>query len=260
MDKYIEGLIKEYNTTKKYPRLNPTYQTLMYKKRIDSDPRTLHKKLLSIPSYDPFDPEYKKMVYVRYADDWVIGIRGSYRDTSTTKEKIKDFLMNELGLEINEKKTLITNTRMGRINFLGVKFFKTHHNVVTKSLRGRIKRSPLAIRFEAPFQHILSKLQDGGFIKESRPVPKYILMSNTKDQIIHIHNAVVRGLLNYYSFVHNFGKLAGLVSNILKGSCAMLLATKFSLKSQAAVYKKFGKNLKGNDQVAFIQVNYKIST
>lgn len=161
-------------------------------------------------------------------------------------------------MELSSEKTKLSNSRTDRVPFLGVKFFKTHAIDLHKSSRGRPKRSPLVIRFEASFPKILSKLRSAGFCQGLRPKPKLALMCHTKDQIIHIHNAVLRGILNYYSFVHNYGRLAGLVSNIIKGACAMLLATKLGLKSQRAVYKKFGQNLRGPDKIAFHQVAYRI--
>lgn len=63
-------------------------------------------------------------------------------------------------------------------------------------------------------------------------------------QIIHQYNAVYRGYINYYSFVQNKGKLAGFLYFYLKSSCLKLLAAKLRLKTQAQVYKKYGKNLK----------------
>ena len=259
LDKYVESLIKDFSTSKKAPRLNPKYQALVYRKSISDEPRKIHHKLRVIPSYDPLDSEYKKMVYVRYADDWIIGIRGSHQDTVEIMNKIKEYLRSELGLELSTEKTVITNIRTNKVLFLGVRFFKTHANNLVRSSRNRPMRPPLSIRFEAPFDRIINKLETAGFCKGINPKPKFVLMFNSKDQIIHIHNSVLRGILNYYSFVHNYGKLVGLVNNIIKGSCAMLLAAKFKLKSQSAIYDKYGKDLKGKDNVAFIQVKYKIN-
>jgi len=259
LDKFVESLIKDFSTSKKSPRLNPKYQALMYRKYISNKAREIHQELRLIPSYDPLDPEYKKMVYVRYADDWIIGIRGSYQDAVQITNKIKKYLSSELGLKLSSEKTVITNIRTNKVLFLGVRFFKTHANNLVRSSRGRPMRAPLFIRFEAPFDRILNKLNTAGFCKGVEPKPKFILMFNTKDQIIHIHNSILKGILNYYSFVHNYGKLVGLVNNIIKGSCAMLLAAKFKLKSQSAVYDKYGKDLKGNDNIAFIQVKYKMN-
>lgn len=64
-------LSENFNAKTKYPRLNPKYQALTYLKSRSpkSTAKKIHQTLLTIPSYDPFDPNYKKLVYVRYADD-----------------------------------------------------------------------------------------------------------------------------------------------------------------------------------------------
>lgn len=79
------------------------------------------------------------------------------------------------------------------------------------------------------------------------------------DQIIMLYNSVMRGYLNYYNFVHNYGRLVSFVEYILKQSCAKLLATKFSLKTLAQVYKKFGGRMTGPKGNSLFKPNYKIS-
>lgn len=74
-----------------------------------------------------------------------------------------------------------------------------------------------------------------------------------------MHNAVMRGLLNYYRFVYNYGKIAGLINHIMKGAYARLLAAKFKLKSQRNVYQKFEQDLQGSGKAALIQVGYQES-
>ena len=48
-----------------------------------------------------YDPEYRRLSYIRYADDWLIGIRGSYKDTEIIYKKISEFCKS-IGLNINE--------------------------------------------------------------------------------------------------------------------------------------------------------------
>jgi nicotine oxidoreductase len=79
------------------------------------------------------------------------------------------------------------------------------------------------------------------------------------DQIIHQYNSVMRGYLNYYSFVHNYGRLASFVEFILKQSCSKLLATKFTLKTMAQVYKKFGGKMTGPKGINLFKPSYKIT-
>jgi hypothetical protein len=82
-------------------------------------------------------------------------------------------------------------------------------------------------------------------------------MHLSHDQIIHQYNAVFRGFLNYYSFVHNYSRVVSYVGYILKQSCAKLLAAKFTLGTTIKVYKKFGKNLKSPKGISFISPSYK---
>ena len=63
------------------------------------------------------DPSFNKLTYVRYADDWIIGIRGSKDDCITVLDKIKIFLKQELNLELSDSKTLITNAKEGKARF-----------------------------------------------------------------------------------------------------------------------------------------------
>jgi hypothetical protein len=82
-----------------------------------------------------------------------------------------------------------------------------------------------------------------------------------------MYNSVLRGFLNYYSFVHNYGPLVSRLQFELKASCAKLLAAKFTLKTKAGAYNKFGPNLackhvdsKGNERLfEFLKPSYKIT-
>lgn len=79
----------------------------------------------------------------------------------------------------------------------------------------------------------------------------------THEQIINRYNAVFKGMLNYYSFAHNYGRFAATLEYILKGSCAKLLAAKYSLKTQLKVMNKYGRDLrdpqsgKGFDKIKY---------
>jgi len=60
------------------------------------------------------------------------------------------------------------------------------------------------------------------------------------ENILMQYNAIIRGLLNYYSFVNNIYDFHKIIQMIIRPSCAKTLARKFKLSSRAAVYKKFG--------------------
>jgi patatin-like phospholipase/acyl hydrolase len=68
-------------------------------------------------------------------------------------------------------------------------------------------------------------------------------MKYNHKQILNLYNSVLKGYLNYYSFVHNYRRLATYLYFTLKGSCGKLLAAKYSLRSMVKVLRKFGKDL-----------------
>ena len=78
---------------------------------------TLRRRTKSVIYNPKFGPHFK---YVRYADDWLIGIYGKYSDAKQLRKDISNFLADTLSLELNIDKTLITNTRRSLGRFLGV--------------------------------------------------------------------------------------------------------------------------------------------
>jgi hypothetical protein len=227
------------------------------------------KKMHKVHYGDPFDPNFKRLVYVRYADDWVIGIRGSLKEAETILSRVSIFLKTELSLEVNMEKSKITHLKEAKALFLGVLIGRSHHRARPRV--GEIgfpdrraaalpprpggagsQRMSLTLRMEAPIARVVKKLTEAGFMSNGKSAPKFLWLHNDKDTIITLYNAVLRGYLNYYAFVLNRARLARRLHFILKGSCAKLLAAKYSLERQSKVFRKFGKDLKGKDEVAFL--------
>jgi len=196
----------------------------------------------------------KKILYLRYADDWIMGINGSLEDCKTILVQLRVFLKDNLKLTLNENKTIITNARQGSAYFLGTRINKARLlNLKYSTCTRRINRE---IRLEVPLDRIQKKLNELGLLKDRTPVPKFIWMQNSKDQIISRYNSVYRDYLNYYSFAMNKNQLSSYLHFVLKTSCAKLLAAKFTLKSQNKVYLKYGKDIKGTDKIGFIAEEY----
>ena len=225
--------------------------------------KKLAKEKLQIPWADHSDPRYKKLSYVRYADDWIVGVKGSLKDATEIYKQIEDFLKT-IGLTLSESKTKIVNMSRSEALFLGTKIYRAKHTKFVRIAQtSSIKRNPRRLRLDAPITKILSKLHDADFMRKNKSHPKFVWMTMEHHQIIHLYNAVLRGFLNYYKFSHNYGTLASSLVHILKSSCAKLLAAKYTLKTQVKVYEKFGPLLttknKANKEVHFLKPSYKIT-
>jgi group II intron reverse transcriptase/maturase len=113
LDEFMEGIMKEFQGTKKTPRQNPINRKYMAKAR-ERDP----KKARQYPAAYPFDRDYIHVRYVRYADDFLIGVTGPRDLAETIKKRVEEFLKGKLGLTLSPEKTLITSIANG-IPFLG---------------------------------------------------------------------------------------------------------------------------------------------
>lgn len=280
LDTFVDKLIKE-NTklpiSKNCPKYRKVYYALedalrKYKKTEDKTflKEEVKKTLKNMPSMVRIGT---RVTYIRYADDWIIGVIGDKQLAIELKNQIKSFLKTELDLELSEEKTKITHLRTEKARFLGTDIFtaswsasikdltrkKVNKKKVTlqigKSFSYKLRTAQTRIGFRAPMLDILKKLAQKGFIKNYNPdkklygeasyIGKWVFLDHK--EIILRYNAVIRGLLNYYSFVDNKYSMNSLIKLFLRPSCAKTLARKFNLNSRAQVFKKFGPLLSFKD-------------
>jgi hypothetical protein len=103
------------------------------------------RQRMAIPSNNEMDENYRRLKYVRYADDWLVGVIGSKEDCKRIREDFKNYLNTELKLKLSDEKTLITNSRE-RAKFLGYEVrvrrsMQTKRNksgVLRRSFNGRV--------------------------------------------------------------------------------------------------------------------------
>ena len=259
MDKFIIGLKRNFDKGDK-ARLNNAYTKIVSraKRRRSSGNLEAYRRCLQLsrklPSTDKFDPNYRRLQYVRYADDWVIGIRGTYAEAERIKTRISEFCTKQLKLSLNEEKTKITNLSRDKVFFLGTEIYRSRHQKY-HAFKKKLRRSTKRLRMDAPLRHTRRKLTDAGFIRGNLPHPKFVWMSLEHDKIIAMYNAVYRGLINYYSFSTNRSQLVSFVHFFLKHSCAKLLAAKFST-GVPKIFKRFGKDLAGPNSRGFAKADY----
>ena len=120
LDEFVEQELIPSYTRGDRRRNNPEYHRLVdrltrARQRGDrAAARDLRKRLRELPSRDLMDPGYRRLRYIRYADDQLLGLIGSKAEAEKIKATLARFLRETLGLELNAGKTLITHARSRR--------------------------------------------------------------------------------------------------------------------------------------------------
>ncbi|MDM1378601.1 reverse transcriptase/maturase family protein [Myroides marinus] len=173
------------------------------------------KQRAMFSSGDEMDINYKRLKYVRYADDFLIGIIGSKQDAKQVKDDIKNFLDQELKLELSDEKTLITHTE-DSARFLGYEIFVRKSNSQRRDSIGRLRRTyGKRVYLKLNTETIRNKLLNYGVLEFRYQNGKEIwkskcrsgLIFNDDLEILDRYNREIRGFYNYYAIANNCSEL-----------------------------------------------------
>ena len=208
------------------------------------------KERAMFPSCDEMDTDYKRLKYVRYADDFLIGIIGSKQDAKEVKEDIKNFLYEKLKLELSDEKTLITHTE-DSARFLGYEIFVRKSNAQKRDIAGRLRRTyGKRVYLKLSTETMRNKLLDYGVLefryqngKEIwKPKCRSGLIFNDDLEILDRYNREIRGFYNYFSIANNCSELHNF-RFIMEYSMYKTFAGKYksSTRKINAKYRRNGK-------------------
>jgi len=196
--------------------------------------KELGRRMRSLPSLDTRDPNFVRVRYVRYADDWLIGVIGSYELAEEIKDRVGRFLKDKLALTLSQEKTKITNARTEEAEFLGYRIRKgrgrdTQKVTVSTNGSGRqFKRrsTGMEVILKAPMDKLIKRLSQKGFC-DGKGTPKHKAGWTVldEDQIVSLYSSINRGIQEYYRPADNWPELQR-VQYILKYSLAKTLALK----------------------------------
>jgi len=196
--------------------------------------RRLGREMRSLPSLDTRDPEFVRIKYVRYADDWIIGVTGSHELAEDIKNRIAEFLREKLLLTLSQEKTRITNARSEEAEFLGYRIRKGRGKdsqkvtaSTNKSGKTFKRRSTgMEIVLKAPVGKVLKRLNEKGFCDpKGNPTHKAGWTGLDEVQIISLYSSINRGIQQFYRPTDNWGELWR-IQYILRYSLAKTLALK----------------------------------
>lgn len=186
-----------------------------HKKEIKCRIQELDKQLYKIPSVDNMDENFKRLSYVRYADDFLCGVVGTKEEAEAIKADIAEFLREKLHLELSCKKTLITNGK-GKANFLGYEVFinKSYDRIKQKNGNTGRKFNGI-IKIHVPKEKWLMRLKEYGAIniyvmdgkERYEPVHRNHMLNNDDLEILNQFNNEIRGMYNYYKIADNVSVL-----------------------------------------------------
>lgn len=264
LDKYM----KDYTTgfdKGKVRKMNPLYQKFSKRKlqvvdklrfvedesernELINQLKELDKQRIQISSGDDMDEGYKRLKYVRYADDFIIGIIGSKKDAERIKEDITRYLQERLKLELSADKTLITHSQQPAI-FLGYEIVVRKSNHARRIQSGFIRRTVnKTVGLSIPKDTIKKKLIEYNALKITyhkgierwKPNARGILVNNDDLEILSCYNAEIRGLYNFYSLANNSAKLHQF-KYIMEYSMYKTFAWKYR-SSVAKICRQYHKN------------------
>jgi group II intron reverse transcriptase/maturase len=244
LDQYVEKtLLPEHNKGIEKNR-NPKarqYEYLIRKAKADNDTAKL-KRLITeqrnIPSKDAQDPTFRRLRYVRYADDFILSFIGSRAEAEQIKRKIAHYLENILKLELSEEKTLITSGRKGKAWFLGyVVSIHQADNKLSKRKDETLKRRSIngSVRLGIPYR--LTHTKSKKYTVNGKPIHRKELTRNSVAEILLQYQTEYRGLVNFYQYAEDIHQLNSL-KFIMEQSMMKTIASKLKI-SVSQAYRKY---------------------
>ena len=264
-DKYIKEYAAKFrkgdrrSINPEYWRLNNKKNRLKQKLQKTSDEQMrksylyeiaqLSKQMLSTPHKDAMDADFRRLQYVRYADDFLISVIGSKSECETIKADITQFMREQLKLELSDEKTLITHAQ-DKAKFLGYEIFIRKSDAVKRNRDGVLKRdfngavvltlnSAVKQKKLTEYNALEVRNIDGKDIWWSKP-RRYMTPMKPED-ILAQYNAEIRGLYNYYSLAANVSKECASFAFIMKMSMFKTLGWKLNTSARK-VRQKYQKD------------------
>jgi hypothetical protein len=199
--------------------------------------QALREQQHGLPSVDPLDPGYRRLRYVRYADDVLLGFTGPKVEAEEIKRRLAQFLGDDLNLELSGEKTLITHARTDAARFLGYEITTQHAN--QKLTAGR-RATNGGIWLRVPGDAIKAKC--ARYMQGGKPAEQPGLMNEPDYAIISRYGNECRGIVQYYLLAGDVGRLYRLhwvmLTSLLKtlagkhGSTVTKMARKYATTIQ----------------------------
>ena len=212
LDTFVEQtLLPKYNRGETR-RINPQYRLIykrLYRRRKAGklkEAKALAKQLRTLPQGDSTDPNYRRLRYMRYADDTLFGFAGPKAEAEEIKQQLKEFLQDTLKLEFSEEKTLITHAKTEAARFLGYEIVAQQGNDQLDQHGKRCINGVIGLRVPIDVINARCRL----YMKRNKPIHRPALLFESDYAIIDRYQAEYRGVVQYYLLAYNVCRLSKL--------------------------------------------------
>ena len=234
----VQSLLPRY-TRGDRRRPNPVWQRLQQAARKlqklgnQDEARRLRRQMQQVSSLDPTDSDYRRLRYVRYADDWLLGFVGPRSEAEEIKSAIAAFLRDHLKLELSETKTLITHARTGAARFLGYEITTLYSDQKLDRRGHRCINGQIGLK--VPMVAVRAKC--ARYLLHGKPVRRPELIHDSPFSIVAQYQQEYRGIVEYYRLAYNLYQL-GRLRWLMERSLTQTLAHKLRI-SVTGVYRRY---------------------
>lgn len=234
LDEFVEDILLPKYTRGRQRRTNPAYNRhsramLKAKRNGDLDLwGQLKTEQRSIPVGVYNDEQFRRLTYVRYADDFVLSFCGPKAEAEDIKGQLKGFLRDTLKLEMSEEKTLITHSK-DTARFLGydLSIMKDDGQFATgKNHHGKFRKRSIngLVKLTVPWEKIEVKCRE--YIIDGRIRKRMDQMANEDFSIVAWYGTVFRGVAEYYCMAHDRARKLAKLKYVMQTSMLKTLAAK----------------------------------
>lgn len=218
-------------------RGNPEYKAVvrrMAQAKASGDTESwarLQSRQRSLPSLMPDDEGFRRLHYVRYADDFILGFTGPKADAAEIRDRLGEFLASALKLDLSAEKTLITHARTEKALFLGYEIGIMHADDKVKPARARAGATDFTKRcingqvwLGVPASKVDAKCRE--FMIDGKIRKRLDQIGNSEYSIVSWYQSVYRGLANYYLMAHDVSWKVSTLKWVMTTSLLKTLAAK----------------------------------
>jgi group II intron reverse transcriptase/maturase len=233
LDKYVLQTLKPTFDKGKSRASNPAHSKLRGRKdyarrKGDAEAYQTYRALMKkVPPTDDFDPNFRKLLYIRYADDALIGIIGAKAEAEAIKQQVGEYLAT-IHLQMSQEKTKITHAATDKASFLGYEIFRMS--------RKHSRRANGTVQLSVPKTTVHKLLRR--YTHHGKGIHRAQLSQAPDEEIISIFDSELRGYYNYYQLAYNVSNRIGHVQYFMWQSLVKTLAHKHKI-TVAAVVKKY---------------------